>query len=205
MFGAFVHGLILAFGLILPLGAQNTFVFNQGAIQGRYVRALPVVVTAALCDTLLILLAVLGVSVLVLGSSVIKGLLLGAGTLFLLYMGWVIWHTRPAAPGQDDAAPSMGFARQVVFAVSVSLLNPHAILDTVAVIGTSSLSYSGEPRAAFTAAAVLVSWVWFFSLALAGRLVGRLDRSGRLLTAVNRVSAVIMWGSALYIGRQLAG
>lgn len=204
MLAAFVHGLILAFGLILPLGVQNTFVFNQGAVQGRYARALPVVVTASLCDTLLILLAVLGVSVLVLGSPVVKNLLLGAGTLFLLYMGWVIWHTRPAASG-EEGTPAMGVARQVVFAVSVSLLNPHAILDTVAVIGTSSLSYTGEPRAAFTGAAILVSWIWFFSLATAGRTVGRLDRSGRFLTAVNRVSAVIMWGSAVYIGCQLVG
>lgn len=202
--GAFLHGLILAFGLILPLGPQNTFVFNQGAVQHRFTGAIPVVVTASLCDTLLILAAVFGVSVLVLGSPVIKSLLLGAGTLFLLYMGWVIWHTRPAAAGQEGT-PALGFARQVFFAVSVSLLNPHAILDTVAVIGTSSLSYSEEPRAAFTAAAVLVSWVWFFFLALAGRTVGRLDRSGRLLTVVNRVSAAIMWGSAVYVGRQLVG
>lgn len=27
---AIVHGMILAFGLILPLGVQNIFVFNQG-------------------------------------------------------------------------------------------------------------------------------------------------------------------------------
>ncbi len=30
---AIIHGVILAFGLILPLGVQNVFVFNQGAIQ----------------------------------------------------------------------------------------------------------------------------------------------------------------------------
>jgi L-lysine exporter family protein LysE/ArgO len=29
---AIFHGILLAFGLILPLGAQNVFVFNQGAI-----------------------------------------------------------------------------------------------------------------------------------------------------------------------------
>jgi len=204
LLAAFVHGIILAFGLIIPLGPQNTFIFNQGAVQSRYVRALPAVVTAALCDTALILLAVLGVSVLVLGLPVVRTLLLGAGTLFLLYMGWVIWHARPAASAEDGPTAA-GIRRQIIFAASVSLLNPHAILDTVAVIGTSSLSYTGESRAAFTAAAILVSWIWFFSLATAGRMVGRLDRSGRLLTAVNRVSAVIMWGAAVYIGRQLVG
>ena len=29
---AILHGIILAFGLIIPLGVQNVFVFNQGAL-----------------------------------------------------------------------------------------------------------------------------------------------------------------------------
>ena len=44
-----IHGLLLALGLILPL-AQNVFVFNQGANQ-KLVKALPVIITAGLCDT----------------------------------------------------------------------------------------------------------------------------------------------------------
>ncbi|ALA71771.1 lysine transporter [Geobacillus stearothermophilus 10] len=59
MMRAFLHGLILAFGLIFPLGVQNVFILTQGAIQRRWRRALPAVLTASLCDTLLILLAVL--------------------------------------------------------------------------------------------------------------------------------------------------
>lgn len=31
MLQAVLHGILLALGLILPLGAQNVFVFNQGA------------------------------------------------------------------------------------------------------------------------------------------------------------------------------
>ena len=45
-----IHGLLLALGLILPLGAQNVFVFNQGANQ-KISKALPVIITAGLCDT----------------------------------------------------------------------------------------------------------------------------------------------------------
>ena len=37
----------------------------------------------------------------------------------------------------------MSAGRQVAFAASVSILNPHALLDTVAVIGTSSIQYAG--------------------------------------------------------------
>ena len=48
---AIIHGIVLAFGLILPLGAQNVFVFQQGALQPRLYQALPVVITGALCGT----------------------------------------------------------------------------------------------------------------------------------------------------------
>ena len=46
-----IHGILLAFGLILPLGVQNVFVFNQGATHKKFTNALPAVITAGLCDT----------------------------------------------------------------------------------------------------------------------------------------------------------
>ncbi len=66
---AIIHGIILAFGLIIPLGVQNVFVFNQGASQPNIWRAVPVILTASICDTLLILIAVQGVSLVLLTFS----------------------------------------------------------------------------------------------------------------------------------------
>jgi L-lysine exporter family protein LysE/ArgO len=201
MINAGVHGFILALGLILPLGVQNVFVFNQGAIQKSWVRALPVVVTAALCDTLLILLAVFGVSAVVLGNDLIKSILLFIGILFLVYMGFLIWKSKPS-----DSSPNqelLSARKQITFAVSVSLLNPHAIMDTIGVIGTSSLSFNELEKVAFTIACILVSWLWFFSLSIAGRLIGKLDSTGRLILALNKISAVIMWGTAIYLTSSL--
>lgn len=199
---AFIHGLILAFGLILPLGVQNVFVFNQGATQPTFLRALPVILTASLCDTLLILLAVLGVSLLVLSFVWFKTILFGLGFLFLSYMGWVTWRSASAARNEEQPkvlAPQ----KQILFAASVSLLNPHAILDTVGVIGTSSIYYSGSEKFVFTFASILVSWIWFFSLAKAGRLLGEIDQSGQWINRLNKVSAIIIWGAAVYIGFSL--
>jgi len=198
MVAAIVHGFLLALGLILPLGVQNVFVFQQGVVQPRMTKALPVVLTASICDTALIVLAVTGVSVIVLSSVWVKTFLLCAGTLFLLYMGWSTWRSKPAA--NRDAAVSFPPRKQIAFAASVSLLNPHAVLDTVGVIGTSSLQYAGSEKMAFTAACVVVSWLWFAGLAAAGRWTGRLDASGAALTLLNKVSAVVMWGTALYLG-----
>lgn len=192
-----IHGVILALGLILPLGVQNVFVFNQGATQSTFKKTLPVIITAAICDTLLISLAVLGVSVIVLGVYWIKLILLTIGVIFLLYMGYVTWKSKPGTYSSDEKA--LAPKKQVAFAASVSLLNPHAIMDTIGVIGTSSISYTGTEKLAFTLACITMSWIWFFSLALVGRQVGRLNNSGGFIAILNKVSALIMWGTAIYL------
>jgi L-lysine exporter family protein LysE/ArgO len=197
MISAIIHGFILSIGLILPLGVQNVFVFNQGSSQKKFIHSLPVVVTASICDTFLITLAVLGVSVLVLGIFWIKISLLSVGILFLLYMGLVIWKSRPG--GDTVQTEPLTLKRKIMFSASVSLLNPHAIMDTIGVIGTSSLSYVGEDKIAFTISCVVVSWLWFFCLALLGNLTGRVEPTGRYLTVLNKLSAVIIWGTAVYL------
>ncbi|SEM05280.1 L-lysine exporter family protein LysE/ArgO [Paenibacillus sp. cl141a] len=198
MIGVILHGFILALGLILPLGVQNVFVFNQGVVQPRFIRALPVIITASLCDTLLISLAVLGVSVIVLEYEWIKMTLFTLGICFLVYMGAATWRSSPL--GQDpESARSFTPKKQIVFAMSVSLLNPHAVLDTMGVIGTSSLQYEGADKMIFTVVCIAVSWLWFLGLGIVGRAAGRMDTSGRMLFALNRISAVIMWGTAAYL------
>jgi L-lysine exporter family protein LysE/ArgO len=196
------HGLILAFGLILPLGVQNVFVFNQGATHKKFTNALPAIITAGVCDTILIYLAVVGVSVIVLSFEWLRILLFFVGFFFLAYMGWVMWKSTPEGSA-NQAQSRFSARRQVTFAASVSLLNPHAIMDTIGVIGTSSLAYTGYEKWMFTAACIMVSWLWFFSLAIIGRKLGQIDRNGILLKRMNQVSALIIWIMAIYMGSQL--
>lgn len=202
---AFITGAALAFGLILPLGAQNLFVFTQGASQPRFVWALPAVVTAALADTLLIVAAVSGVSMLLATQPGWQRALGFAGVLFLLYMGWVTWPKRRTGTASEVAAatkPAMPDAawpaqRQIIFALSVSLLNPHALLDTIGVIGVAALQFLDKAdRFVFTAACVGVSWLWFIGLAAAGHFMRRRDRAGRSTVWLGRISAVLMWAIA---------
>jgi L-lysine exporter family protein LysE/ArgO len=201
MIGALVHGILLAFGHILPLGAQNIFVLNQGSSQPSFKKVIPVIITASLCDTLLILLAVMGVSIMVLAIPVFQTILFSIGFLFLLYMGWVVWTSKPASMTGDKVALSP--KKQILFAISVSLLNPHAILDTIGVIGTNSLYYTDSAKVVFTTACIVVSWLWFLGLAIIGRVIGGLDPNGRLLVLINKLSGILIWGVALYIGTQI--
>lgn len=197
MFVAIIHGVVLALGLILPLGAQNVFVFNQGASQASFKGIIPVVLTAALCDTFLILLAILGVSIVVLTIPELQITLYMIGFVFLVYMGWTIWRSKPTPI--DQQAEALSSKKQILLAMSVSLLNPHAILDTIGVIGTSSLSYTGMDKLAFTVATILVSWLWFLGLGLLGKKVRKVDTTGRILTIINKISALMIWAVALYI------
>ncbi|MFC4076231.1 LysE/ArgO family amino acid transporter [Salinithrix halophila] len=203
MYQAFIHGFLLAFGLVLPLGIQNVFIFNQGAIQPRLWRAYPAVLTAAACDALLILLAVTGVSLLVLQFTWLETILFGVGFFFLCYMGLTLWKSVSPEMDSHRSAERFPAKRQILFTVSVSLLNPHAILDTVGVIGTSSLTYQGSEKWVFTLASILVSFIWFISLAAAGRLVGSFDSSGKWMIRLNRASALLIWGMALWLGGRL--
>ena len=194
---AFIYGAILALGLIVPLGIQNIFIFNQGANQHHFLHALPSVLTAIVCDAILIICAVLGVSVVVLAIPWLKTSIFLIGFCFLTYMGWVAWYSKPTRLQQGENPLSA--KKQMIFAASVSLLNPHALLDTIGVIGTSSLQFQGAEKLIFTSACIIISACWFFSLSVMGHFLHRLDKSGQWLQRVNKLSAIIVWTIAVYI------
>ncbi|TXK72380.1 LysE/ArgO family amino acid transporter [Paenibacillus sp. N3.4] len=191
-----LHGFILGFGLILPLGIQNMFVFNQGANQPSYLKVLPVILTASFCDTVLILMAVLGVSFVVLSLAWLQAVLTIIGFFFLLYMGRVLWTSKP---GHTVLHHESKPRKQILFAVSVSLMNPHAIMDTIGVIGINSLNYVGREKWAFTISIILVSWLWFFGLAFVGCQFGKRDHKGLFLAKINKISACLIWILAVYM------
>ncbi len=201
MLAPFLHGWFLCLGLILPLGVQNVFVFNQGARHRRWPAALPTVIVAGICDSLLILLAIGGVSLLLLKTPAVRYALCAIGICFLLYMGLATWRTRldPAAGDGGDWSSR----RQMLFAASVSLLNPHAVIDTVGVVGASSLAYRPPALYAFAAGCILNSWLWFTGLMTAGHLIGSIPRAAAVLRWFNRVSAAIMWICAFLLAWKL--
>lgn len=184
-----IHGFILALGLILPLGAQNVFIFNQGANHKKIIGALPVVITAGLCDTFLIVLAILGVSLILMSLPALQIFIYTVGVIFLVYMAWSLWNEKPASLKKYE---SMSAKKQIGFALSVSLLNPHAIMDTIGIIGTSAAIYSGTEKLLFSISTIVVSWLWFIFLAILGKLIGSIDRTGKYIIILNKVSSIIV-------------
>ncbi|AFB21023.1 LysE/ArgO family amino acid transporter [Rickettsia canadensis] len=198
---AFLHGIVLALGLIVPLGVQNIFIFNQGAKQPKFSKVLPSIIAASICDTILICMAVLGISLLILEIPWLKLFIFIVGFIFLIYIVYNTWNQLPI----DLTTNSQAFStkKQILFAISVSILNPHAIMDTIVIIGTSALKYNGSAKIIFTLTCILISWIWFFSLAVAGYNIRKLNKSSTILMMINKIAAIIIWVVAVYIGVQL--
>ncbi|WP_058304138.1 LysE/ArgO family amino acid transporter [Gorillibacterium timonense] len=195
-----LHGFFLSLGLIFPLGVQNVFVFSQGANQLTIRKALPAALTAGACDTLLISSAIFGLAWVVLRLEWLRLGLMGVGIVFLLIMGGSIWKAKVESL---ETGGGMPLKKQILFTLSVSLLNPHAILDTIGVIGTSSLRYAGAERLVFAVTCISVSWCWFIGLVFVGSAFKKLDKSARLLRTINRCSAIFIWCTALLLLKTL--
>ena len=121
------------------------------------------------------------------------------GFLFLMYMAWSLWTEKPS--NIEEIEP-ISAKKQILFALSVSLLNPHAIMDTVGVIGTSASVYD---KVVFSLATISVSWIWFVFLAILGRITGKIDKSGKYIVILNKVSSVIVIIVGLIILKNIVG
>lgn len=196
MLTPFLHGFILSAGLILPPGAQNVFLINQGANHKKFSHALPAVITAGLSDTLLIILSVAGVSLIILSIPALQLAMYIIGFLFLSYMAISLWFTKPETAGAPVKLPPY---KQIAYALSVSLLNPHAILDTAGIIGTNSTAYTGSALVVFALSCIAVSWIAFIILVLFGRLIGNFDSNGKITGYINKISAVVIFIIACFI------
>lgn len=115
----------------------------------------------------------------------------------------MIWINTKPSNEREEMLKKFPLKKQVLFAASVSLLNPHAIMDTVGVIGSSSLKYQGNEKMVFAVSCILVSSIWFLGLASVGRITGKLDKSGNFMLVLNKISALVMWGAAVYLGLSL--
>lgn len=165
---AFVQGLVLSFGLIVAIGAQNAFVLRQG-LRREHVGA--VVLFCALADAVLITAGVLGMAQ-ALGErpALARALALG-GAVFLAFYG--VQALRRAAQTQSlhtaAPAPGLGRATTVAQAAAFTLLNPHVYLDTVLLVGSIGAQQAAGLRGWFVLGACTASLGWFGLLGFGAR------------------------------------
>ncbi len=215
----FTAGMVLSISLIMAIGPQNAHVLRMG-LQRQHLWL--TVAVCAVADVALIGLGVLGLAQLGGLTDKLHGALVGAGMLFLAVYGWQAFQRflRPSVlrldlPSNDTTSASVGMTgnalqqpeaitrRQAVLsALAFSWLNPHAWLDTAVLIGTASLAY-GQGSAAFGLGAAAGSMLWFLVLGAAAFWLGRRLHSLHIWRALDGAVALMMWGTAMWLGFSL--
>ena len=129
-FPVFVQGLVLSFGLIVAIGAQNAFVLRQG-LRREHVGS--VVLFCAVADAVLIAAGVLGMAQALGQNPGLARVLALAGAVFLAVYGWQALRRARQVHQLNVAKGGAGLRRSaaVAQAAAFTLLNPHVYLDTV--------------------------------------------------------------------------
>ena len=192
MLFAYSTGFILSLSLILAIGSQNAFVLRQGILRKH---VWPIVLFCAVADTILIIIGVSGLSLLVADFvDHIGRWLFGGAAVWLFGYGLLrVYDLFDNKVLKIYAHPSVSLWTSLGAAVALTFINPHVYLDTVVLIGTISLQFSGVNKLAFGAGAATASFVFFSALGYGGYLLSDIMRRPRAWRVLNGIIAVIMF------------
>ena len=161
-------GFALGLSLILAIGAQNSFVLRQG-LKGEFV--LPVVLTCAISDAVLIVAGVAGFDALVEAAPVVVDVARWGGAAFLVVYGALNFRSAYRGGGslESEKGDTPKLAKAIGTVLVLTWANPHVYLDTVVLLGGISAQYP-DPRL-FGLGAVISSFFFFFSLGYGASLL----------------------------------
>jgi L-lysine exporter family protein LysE/ArgO len=172
MVTALTAGFLLGLSLIVAIGAQNAFILRQGL---RREHVLPLVLTCAVSDAVLIALGVGGFATMLSRIVWLDPLMRYAGAAFLLV--YAIRSLRSAFAGgnamETKGQATTSLQAALLTCLALTWLNPHVYLDTVVLLGSISTRYAGK-EPAFALGAMTASFAFFFSLGYGARLLAQL-------------------------------
>ena len=160
MLASALAGFAASVVLIVAIGAQNAFVLRQGL---RREHVIPVVLTCAISDLLLIAAGIAGLGAVVAARPAAVTIIRWVGAAFLIaYAGLAAKRAvRPAALQPTDRAPAT-LRATLLTCLALTYLNPHVYLDTVLLLG--SVAQQQPHRWPFGIGAAAASAVWFTAL-----------------------------------------
>jgi len=187
----FVQGFGIGGSLIVAIGAQNAFVLSQG-VRRNY--PLTIALICGCCDSILIFAGVTGVGSFVAANPMFRDLTVWGGVLFLAWYGAA--SLRSALKGGSlsaDSAEVPTWRGVVAATLAVTLLNPHAYLDTLILIGGISGQFQGGARFLFGGGAMTASFLWFFALSFGAGYLAPVFQRKQAWRILDSVVCATMW------------
>ena len=191
VFAGFAASLVL----IVAIGAQNAFVLRQGL---RREHVLPVVLTCALSDLVLILAGIAGLGAVIAAQPTAVAVIKWVGAAFLIgYAALAAKRAiRPTALSQHAAEnPRARTLRATLLTcLALTYLNPHVYLDTVLLLG--AVAQQHPHRWLFGIGAAAASLVWFTALGAGAHKLAPVLARPAAWRILDGLIAVVMVGVA---------
>ena len=195
MIVAATAGFFLGLSLILAIGAQNAFILRQGL---RREHVLPLVLTCAISDAILIAAGVAGFATVLSRLDWLEPALRYGGAAFLLTYALRSAHSTWTGGNSMHAgeATETSLRTALLTCLAFTWLNPHVYLDTVVLLGSISTRYAGH-EVAFAIGAMTASFCFFFTLGFGARLLAPLFAKPMAWRILDAVIALVMASIAI--------
>lgn len=189
------RGFITGGSLIMAIGAQNMFLLTQSIQRQHHL------LIASLCillDGFLIFAGMYSMTSLIQSAPEWLEFIRWVGVLFLLAYGTIAF--RSAFKRQNlQGNPTKIISRRKVLLITLSLtlLNPHAYLDTFVLLSSVGAQFNPDGHFYFSVGACIAAFIWFYSVSFGGGLLQPLFKKARTWQVLDVLTGLMMWGIAL--------
>ncbi|HHU69464.1 MAG TPA: LysE family transporter [Thermoanaerobacterales bacterium] len=161
MFNYYFQGLLLGLAYVAPIGMQNLYVINT-ALSGSKIRAYQVAFICTFFDIILALSCFFGMGLLIKNIPVLKGIILLAGSIFVIYIG--ISLVRSSADKIEEVSINKSIYEVIAKCFAVTWLNPQALIDGSLLLGSYHASIPDQLLLYFVLGFCSASCIWFFTI-----------------------------------------
>ncbi len=199
-----LQGFGLGATMIIPIGAQNAYVLNQGIKRNHHLT------TATICsllDVIFISLGIFGGGALLSSNEILLTSVTLGGVAFLSFYGFISLRsafTSTSINESDGEVIARGKRTVILGALAVTVLNPHLYLDTVVILGSIGGQFEGHDRIAFALGTMIASFVWFYSLSIGAAKLGPTLSKPNVKKGIDMAVAAMMFSIAFILAKGLA-
>ena len=192
----YLQGLTMGLAYVAPIGLQNLFVINTALTQKRsrvYLTALIVI----FFDISLGLACFLGVGALMQALPWLQKVILGIGSLIVIWIGIGLLRSKASMEGGRDV--NVPIWKVISTACVVTWFNPQAIIDGTMMLGAFRASLPAGSDVFFICGFASASVLWFLGISTVISLFSA-RFNNKILNIINKVCGVVI----IFYGCKLA-
>ena len=191
----YLQGLTMGLAYVAPIGLQNLFVINTALTQKRsrvYLTALIVI----FFDISLGLACFLGVGALMQALPWLQKVILGIGSLIVIWIGIGLLRSKASMEGGRDV--NVPIWKVISTACVVTWFNPQAIIDGTMMLGAFRASLPAGSDVFFICGFASASVLWFLGISTVISLFSA-RFTNKVLNIINKVcgAVIIVYGCKL--------